>query len=145
LVSTRILAANVRTNYSDKALLQSSLYNLRQRRSPLAQETARQLLDDSESHVWLSAALYLGALKDQASVPYLVKALRHTAYLSRPETLHLLREITGTNYYEFEDWTNWWGSRPLPMGFDWSTSLGSGVNLTNRIAPTNQTPIAKPK
>jgi hypothetical protein len=139
LLNAKLLASNVRTNYHDQELLMCSLNMLEYQRNPLAQGPARMLLADSNAYVWLNAADYLGALKDKESIPYLIKALRHRASRSRPERLRALSEMTGISYGKFEDWTNWWGARPLPEGFNWNTSLGPGVQFEDRdVSPSTK-------
>jgi hypothetical protein len=95
------------------------------RADPFAVEKAKTFLTSKEAYVWLNAAMYLGACKDPASTPYLIKAFRHTAWRSDQRRLKYLREITGKDYgTNFVQWKNWWEEASHNTNFDWDSSLG---------------------
>jgi hypothetical protein len=82
-------------------------------------------LQSQEDYIWLNAALYTGACGRQEAVPYLIKALRHTAWRSDAKTVATLRELTGQNFgNDFSTWQAWWISQHPAESFDWTSSLG---------------------
>lgn len=124
LLSSRLLAPNVKTNWASRDLILASLDVLAERKSEIVRVEANELLGSAEPYLWLNAAIYLGEIGDQNAVPYLIKAFRHTAYRDLNMRRRLLNELTQVEFPTFEGWTNWWGSREVPPGFDWNSHLG---------------------
>jgi len=101
------------------------LEKLRRRLDPIAREDALRLLESENSYLWLNAALYLGAINDEASVPYLIKALRHPASRAGPDAVAALRAMTGQSWgVDFEQWQQWWMKENPQSEFDFDSYLG---------------------
>lgn len=82
---------------------------LGKRHSDVAQEIARQQIHSDDDYLWLNAAEYLGNLEDPAATPYLIKALRHTAWRADEETRKSLVKLTGQDFgTDFIKWQQWW-------------------------------------
>lgn len=123
LVSTESIAENLERDSGEP--LYSSLSILRQRRYVGAQARARQLLRSTDPYAWLSAAHYLAGFKDKESVPYLIRALRHTAWRSDEERARDLRTLTGQDFgTDFKRWKQWWEGMNPHSEFDWESALG---------------------
>ena len=117
------LARNLES--SDTNLVIDSLSILEDCRDPIAIQKALQLLGSSDDYVWLNAALYLGAVGRVESIPYLIKAFRHTAWRADAETLSDLQHLTGQNFPpNFGKWTNWWEATHTNVTFDFDSHLG---------------------
>jgi len=84
LISGRSLVRNLESN--DQDLVRESLYLLTRRKDPVGVPQALKLLKSDDDYIWLNAALYTGACGQQEAVPYLIKALRHTAWRADPKT-----------------------------------------------------------
>ncbi len=109
----------------DNDLVRDSLGFLASRADPVAVPEALQLLHSSDDYIWVNAAEYLGACHRQEAIPYLIKALRHTAWRSDEETVRYLRTMTGQPFgAEFDKWHAWWTARHPGQPFDWTSSLG---------------------
>jgi HEAT repeats len=121
----------VRNLYSpDTQLVLEGLYYLAKRRDPVAVPRAIDLLKSNDDYVWLNAARYLGACKRPEAVPYLIKALRHTAWRDDAERIQYLRDITGLDFgADFTRWQQWWLSSHPDAQFDWVTHLGPNPRL----------------
>lgn len=103
----------------------SGFYFLAKRGDPVAVPRAVELLQDKDAYIWLNAALYLGACKRPEAVPYLIKALRHTAAGADPDTTRYLRAITGQDFgTDFDRWQQWWLADHPGFSFDWNSQLG---------------------
>jgi hypothetical protein len=120
-------AANLESSHND--LVIESLYFLTQRADPVGVDRALPLLKRSDDYVWLNAALYLGACKRQEATPYLIKALRHTAWRALDETVDRLEAITGEHFgRDFEAWRSWWQAGHPNESMAWDTGLGPAPN-----------------
>ncbi len=106
------------------------------RHSDVAHQIALKDLTSSDPYLWLNAAEYLGAIGDNASVPYLIKALRHTAWREDDETKQRLVSLTGTNLYTFNGWQQWWIASHPGGHFDWDNNLGFRPRIST-VAATN--------
>ena len=94
-------------------------------KSPIAVDRAIRDLRSDDDYLWLNAAIYLGHLNRVEAVPYLIKALRHTASYSDDERVALLQRITGESYgANFEQWQGWWLKTHSDTNIDWSSHLG---------------------
>ena len=125
----RAYAANLSSRNPD--LVRESLAHLADRADPVAVPRAIELLQSPDDYIWLNAAQYLGACQRQEAVPYLIKALRHTAWRSDERTVRQLRALTGQNFGgSFEQWQAWWTERHADRVFDWASSLGHAPRLT---------------
>ncbi|MDR3405025.1 MAG: hypothetical protein P4L99_21160 [Chthoniobacter sp.] len=103
----------------------TGLYFLTKRADPVAVPRALELLQSPDDYLWLNAAFYLGACRRPEAVPYLIKALRHTASRSDVETTGYLRAITGQDFGpSFAQWQQWWLAEHPGFQFDWDSHLG---------------------
>jgi len=108
---------------------------LQDRRSDAAIREGLRDLRSEDGYVWANAASYLGSRGRKEAIPYIIKALRHTAWRSDVERVELLRKLTGETFgNSFEDWFNWYEAQPNPIQIDWESSLGRAPRLpkTNR-------------
>lgn len=112
-------------NSTDRDTVMSGYYHLTQQRSPIAHEIAIHHLSSSDDYLWLNAAQYLGSIGEPASTPYLIKAIRHTAWRSVGDRLSYLREITGQPLDDsFDSWRAWWMTEHPDCDLDWDSLLG---------------------
>src|SRR5262249_39054358 len=82
---------------------------LGERRSRVAHNIALQQLNSTDDYLWMNAANYLGCIGESASVPYLIKALRHTAWRADDERRQLLVKLTSEDFgTDFAKWQQWW-------------------------------------
>ncbi|MDF1814665.1 MAG: hypothetical protein P1V20_20835 [Verrucomicrobiales bacterium] len=103
-----------------------SAYGILQKRgSDVAiKEGLRDLLSD-DAYVWMNAASYIGSRGHSEAVPYLIKALRHTASRSDGERIDLLQKLTGQSFgNDFERWRSWYNDQPGALELNWDSSLG---------------------
>ncbi|RYD61541.1 MAG: hypothetical protein EOP83_16765 [Verrucomicrobiaceae bacterium] len=108
----------------------SGYYILQDRRSDAAILEGLRDLRSDDGYVWVNAASYLGSRGNEEAVPYLIKALRHTAWRSDDERVESLRKLTGETFgNSFEDWFNWYAGQPNPINIDWESSLGHAPRL----------------
>ena len=99
---------------------------LKDRNSDAAIPEGLRDLKSKDAYVWLNAALYLGSRKRPEAVPYLIKALRHSAWRSDEETVRLLQGLTGQTFgNEFKKWRDWYETQQDRIELDWDSSLGS--------------------
>lgn len=116
---------------SDRDTVMSGFYHLTKRANPIAVPRAIELLTHDDDYIWLNAALYLGACKRQEAVPYLIKALRHSAWRSDLATAEYLHNITGADFCtDFARWQQWWLAGHPESQFDWDSHLGSMPRLS---------------
>ncbi len=116
-------ARNLDSNDND--LVRESLYLLRERGDPVAVPRAIQLLQSPDDYIWLNAALYLGKCGRPEAIPYLIKALRHTASHSYQVEEQYLSEMTGQDFgADFSRWQKWWLAAHLDSKIDWNSHLG---------------------
>ena len=117
------LAQNLESGDTD--LVRESLGILADRRDPIAVQRALPLLQSQDDYIWLNAAHYLGAVGRAEAVPYLIKAFRHTAWLSDSERVRYLQSITGQSFTaDFRVWSNWWATTYTNATFDFDGHLG---------------------
>jgi hypothetical protein len=111
-------------------LVRESLAHLRNRKDPIAVKRAVELLQSTDDYIWLNATEYVGVCGRQEAVPYLIKALRHTAWRADNETAQSLLALTGqafgTNYSQWHEW--WLGQHPNSE-IDWISHLGFSPRL----------------
>jgi hypothetical protein len=121
-------ARNLRSDDTD--LVRESLGHLAGRKNPIAVPRAIELLQSPDDYIWLNAAHYVGVCKRQEAVPYLIKALRHTAWRSDSETVQCLRDLTGADFgTDFTLWQQWWLASHPNDSFDWESHLGHAPRL----------------
>ena len=121
--SSRALARNVDIGSGD--IVYDSLEILTQRKDPIAAYRAIEKLQSNDDFEWLNAAIYLGACRRQAAVPYLIKALRHTAFRYYDQEAGYLKALTAQNYgTDFEKWKSWWEKTHPDSQMDWNSNLG---------------------
>lgn len=114
----------------DADLVRESLAFLADRRDPIAVARGIELLESTDDYIWLNAAHYVGACGRQEGVPYLIKALRHTAWLADEETAMYLRSLTGEDFgTDFASWQAWWVAQYPETEMDWTSHLGSSPRL----------------
>jgi hypothetical protein len=105
---------------------------LAERHSEIARDIALQHLKSSDDYLWMNAAHYLGALGDPASVPYLIKALRHSAWRADDERAKMLLLLTGQSFgTDFAKWQQWWIVGHPDFDINWESHLG----LESRVNP----------
>jgi len=108
------------------------------RKSPVARDIAAQHLHSDDAYLWMNAAHYLGCIGDPVAVPYLIKALRHTASRADEERRELLVALTGQDFgTDFVEWQRWWISRHPDFTIDWKRDLGRNPRITE---PDGATP-----
>ena len=123
LVPSSSFVSNLKSNDAD--VVREDLHFLRSRNDPAGIPNALPLLQSQDDYIWLNAALNTGACGRQEAVPYLIKALRHTAWRSDPDTLAALTTLTGQTFgNDFSKWQAWWTSRNPGKSFDWISHLG---------------------
>ena len=128
LVSSHAIARNLSTDRGD--LVYDSLYILSQRKDPIAVDRAIQLLQSDDDYTWLNATDYLGACGRQEAVPYLIKALRHTAWRSDSERVRHLQKLTSQDFgADFQKWKAWWEQNHPDPHIDWESHLGFSPRL----------------
>ena len=122
--SSTFLASELQSN--DPEAIMHGLHFLSNRKHPAGVPQALELLKTSDDYVWLNAATYLAVCGRQESIPYLIKAIRHTAWRGKDERLHMLRHLTGQRFgNDFDVWLNWWESESgNDTKLDWKTNLG---------------------
>ncbi len=114
----------------DPDLVRESLAHLADRRDPIAITRAVELLQSTDDYIWLNAAHYVAACARQEAVPYLIKALRHTAWHADEETATYLRSLTGRDLgTDFESWQTWWIGQHPDTDMDWTSHLGFSPRL----------------
>ena len=117
------LARNLESTDTD--LIRESLALLCERRNPIAADKAVQLLASPDDYIWLNAALYLGAVGRAEAVPFLIKALRHTAWRSQEDFVSALQRLTSQSFpADFHAWSQWWVAAHPGAAFDFDSHLG---------------------
>jgi hypothetical protein len=102
-------------------LVSNTLTTLEHRKLAGGKEKAAKLLKSRNASIWYAAALYLGVLNDQRSVPYLIRGLTHPAWRSRSRVVSYLQNLTGQNLGENKDaWIKWWSASNMDRGFDFT-------------------------
>jgi len=130
-IPARAYAANLSSRNAD--LVRESLAHLTDRRDPVAVPRAIELLQSPDDYIWLNAAQYLGACQREEAVPYLIKALRHTAWRADERTVRDLRALTGKDFgASFEQWQAWWTEHHAGRVFDWTSSLGHAPRVAEK-------------
>ena len=119
-------------NSWNKDVVNNTLTVIEFKGDPFAVDKAKALLKSKDDYIWLGAASYLGACNERESVPYLIKALRHTAWRGDQRRANYLHAMTdqdfGTN---FTEWKLWWEQSSHKTNFDWESSLGPKPRLHN--------------
>jgi hypothetical protein len=129
LVSSSAIARNLKNN-DQGDIVYDSLSILGHRKNPIVVNRAIELLKSKDDYTWLNAAIYLGACGRQEAVPYLIKALRHTASKSYQEESDDLQDLTGQNFgTDFKKWKTWWEQSHPDSNFDWQSHLGFNPQL----------------
>lgn len=129
LIPAGSLARNLESGDSD--LIRESLAHLTDRRNSIAVTRAVQLLQSADDYIWLNAAHYVGSCGRQEAVPYLIKALRHTAWRADNETAGYLRSLTGQDFgIDFARWRTWWLGQHPDNELDWTSHLGFSPRLS---------------
>jgi hypothetical protein len=123
LLPSSRLVANLASN--DPDTVRESLAVLNDRADPSGVQAAIPLLKSRDPYVWFNAALYLGAMRRQEAVPYLIKGLRHPAWRAHQDSANRLTAITGQNFgTDFEKWREWWEKSNPGATFDFDSDLG---------------------
>jgi len=116
-------ARNLDSN--DPDIVRESLAHLADRKDPVAVGRAVELLQSTNDYIWLNAAHYVGACGRREAVPYLIKALRHTAWRSDQETAQYLRILTDQDFgTDFTRWQQWWLGQHPDSAINWTSHLG---------------------
>jgi HEAT repeat protein len=109
--------------YSDTIILNNTLTQFEFSGNPAGRERAVDLLNHSDRYVSYTASLYLGAIGDQRSIPYLIRGLDHPAWRSRPRVLNYLKRLTREDFGESKDaWIRWWNRQNVGAKFDFKQS-----------------------
>jgi len=113
-------------NSSDSDTVLHGFYFLTARKDAVAVPRALELLHSSDDYVWLNAAQYLGACEHREAIPYLIKALRHTAWRTDTKTVAYLQHLTNQKFgADYSLWRQWWQQQPeYDVAFDWDSRLG---------------------
>lgn len=107
---------------------------LRKRNNPIAVSVALKDMHSDDAYLWLNASEYLGVLGRKESIPYLIKALRHTAWRADEEHVTSLEKMTGQTFgTNFSEWKSWWTSLHPDTTFDWDTSLGFRPRIESNL------------
>jgi len=108
--------------YSDTIVLNNTLTQFERSGSRAGTERAVELLRHPDRYVSYSASLYLGAIGDQRSIPYLIRGLDHPAWRSRPRVMNYLKSLTRQDFGENKDaWIQWWNAQNPGSRFDFTT------------------------
>ncbi len=111
-------------DYSDTIVLNNTLTQLERSQNDIGRERAAELLLHSNLYTWYCASLYLGAIGDQRSVPYLIRGLDHPAWRSRPKLLGYLKNLTSMDFGEDKPaWIRWWNSQNPNKPFDFEMKI----------------------
>jgi hypothetical protein len=125
-------------------LVRESLGILADRKDPIASIRAVELLGSKDDYIWLNAAHYLGRIGNKTSIPYLIKAFRHTSWRSDDERKQLLIKLTGNDFgTDFTKWQEWWLSQNPDFHMDWESTLGSQPRILKKELP-NKTDSSNP-
>ena len=108
--------------YTDTIVLNNTLTKLERSKSGIGRERAVELLGHSDLYVWHCASMYLGAIGDERSIPYLIRGLDHPAWRSRPRLVGYLTNLTREDFGEDKKaWVRWWNSQHPGVSFDSET------------------------
>lgn len=98
---------------------------LQDRRSDVAIDEGLRALSSDDAYVWMNAASYLGSRGRTEAIPYLIKALRHSAWRSDEERVEILKNLTGQTFGNSCDaWYEWYIVQNDAIELDWESSLG---------------------
>jgi len=107
---------------SDIIVLKNTLTLFEFSGDPAGRERAAELLKHTDRYVSYCACLYLGAIGDQRSIPYLIRGLDHPASRSRPRVVKYLKSLTGQDFGENKTaWIRWWSAQNVGLAFDFTT------------------------
>jgi hypothetical protein len=108
--------------HSDTIVLENTLTLFELSGNPAGRERAAQLLQHPDCYVSYCACLYLGAIGDQRSIPYLIRGLDHPAWRSRPRVVKYLKSLSREDFGENKDaWIRWWNAQNVGSSFDFTT------------------------
>ncbi len=120
--STLLTIIENKTNLSD---VYDAYFILANREDPIAIKLALKDIKSEDDYLWLNASHYLGQMKRVEAIPYLIKALRHTAWRDDEKRVIILQELTsqkiGVNFFL---WKKWWMDNNPQKVIDWNSSLG---------------------
>lgn len=118
-VSSETLVNNLSSE--DSELVMTSLNILEKRQDPQGKYKARELLKSEDDYIWFNAAQYLGSIRDEQAVPYLIKGLKHPAWRSLDDVATYLESITSQKFgKDQEKWIAWWQEKCPESAFDFS-------------------------
>ncbi len=107
LASNNNLVENL--DSTDPDLVMTSLSILGERADSSGQKKANLLLSSKNKYIWLNAAMYLGKIGDENSIPYLIKGLKHPAWRAHEKIASMLNKLTGLKYGKDQaKWISWW-------------------------------------
>ncbi|MCC5805417.1 MAG: hypothetical protein JJU00_03725 [Opitutales bacterium] len=109
---------------------------LTSRQDPIALEHALEDVKVPDAYLWVNAARYLGSLGREEAIPYLIKALRHTASRGDDEIVGWLEDLTKKSFgADFDAWRSWWLEENPDFQLNWKSNLGHRPRLGNRYEP----------
>mgnify|MGYP001598118559 CR=1 FL=1 len=122
----------------NRSRVYDSYFILSNREDPIAINTALTDIKSDDDYLWLNASLYLGRVRRIEAIPYLIKALRHTAWRSVDERVEMLNDLTGMRFTNnFTQWKAWWIQEDPEFEINWDSSLGHNPKIENDIEPVN--------
>jgi hypothetical protein len=104
--STALLVRNL--DSPDTYTVSYSLQILKDHRDPAGLAKARGLMDSGNADIAQDAALYVGAMGKQESIPYLIKLLKTVQGRELREIAVDLTAMTGEDFgANYDDWEKW--------------------------------------
>jgi HEAT repeats len=121
---------------TDTSVVNDSLILLTSRRDPEGIDKAGALLKSNDAEVRINAAIYLGIMEKESSVPYLIKAMGDVEDDRKNEIVSELTAITGQSFGgDAKAWRNWWVAQH---------PTGSFLFDPPQTLPTASSPTASP-
>jgi len=111
-----------------------SIYGyLENRETDAALDHALEHIHSDDDYLWLNASTYLASRGRQESIPFLIKALRHTAWRSVDERIKFLEVLTGQRFgNDFTAWKKWYIATDPEIIPDWISGLGHSPKIETK-------------
>ena len=124
-------------SYDNPHILGNALTRLEGMCDPIAKDRAVALLKHPDPYVWLPAASYLGAIRSQEAIPWLIKGLLHPAWRDRERVAKYLEDMTGKNFGQTQaSWVQWWREANPDTEFGFTMTLKCGNCGTENVVAT---------